>query len=279
MRGLAEFSSFAGLALALHVAALHSLPEGSQSAGAGGDALVTVVSASAGLSDMVTKWERPPDAAQVVPEAMPPAMPAEEMPKADAVAQPQVERMAAPGLPMPSSADKAMSRLSTAVPDQPPRVVEAPLPGVRPKSRPEAAANPPAAMPAPASPRRAKAAPQAPRTAAGSGAAAARGTSGPSDAATLTASARQSLLAEWGGKIRSRIDRARPQGSGRGTVTVLIKVRRDGVIQSVGLAKSSGQDALDRIAMRTVQQAGPMPPAPAALTDPTYSFRLPVRFN
>lgn len=283
MKGLFEFTGFAGLALALHVAAFQSLPEGSQSAGSGGDALVTVVSASASLSDMVAVWDRPPAVDQLVPAALPPVSPStvETPPVPAPVPQMRPAAPLQPALPLPPALDRPLSEISSARPDQPPVAQEAPVATVRPKARPlpapreKTTGSATAASPAP---QRAQAS-QPARTAAGSGAASARGTSGPSETATLTASARQSMLAEWGGKIRSRIDRARPQGSGRGTVTVLMTVRRDGVIQSVSIARSSGQSSLDQTALRTVQKAGPVPAAPAALTDPTYSFRLPVRFD
>ena len=283
MKGLFEFTGFAGLALALHVAAFQGLPEGSQSAGSGGDALVTVVSASASLSDMVAAWDRPPAVDQHVPAALPSVSPSgmDTPPMPAPVPQMRPSAPLQPALPLPPAPDRPLSDISSAQPDQPPVAQEPPQATVRPKARPEpvprqkAKASATAAAP---SPQRAHASPPA-RTAAGSGAASARGTSGPSDTATLTASARQSLLAEWGGKIRNRIDRARPQGSGRGTVTVLMTVRRDGVIQSVSIARSSGQPSLDQTALRTVQRAGPLPAAPTALTDPSYSFRLPVRFD
>lgn len=283
MKGLFEFTGFAGLALALHVAAFQGLPEGSQSAGSGGDALVTVVSASASLSNMVDAWDRPPVVDQLVPAALPPVSP----PMVDAspvpMPVPQMRRAAPlqPGLALPPAPDRPLSDISSAQPEPPPVAQEAPVATVRPKARPVPAPREKTARSetaaAPSAPR--AQASQPARTAAGSGAAAARGTSGPSDTATLTAGARQSLLAEWGGKIRNRIDRARPQGSGRGTVTVMMTVRRDGAIQSVSIAKSSGQPSLDQAALRTVQKAGPVPAAPAGLTDPSYSFRLPVRFD
>jgi periplasmic protein TonB len=285
MKGLFEFTGFAGLALALHVAAFQGLPEGSQSAGSGGDALVTVVSASASLSDMVAVWDRPPVVDQLVPAALPPVAPpmadAPPMPVPMPVPQMRPAAPLRPALALPPAPDRPLSDISSAQPDQPPVAQDAPVATVRPKARPEPAPREKAKASATAaapSPQPAQAS-QPARTAAGSGADSARGTSGPSDTATLTAGARQSLLAEWGGKIRNRIDRARPQGSGRGTVTVLMTVRRDGVIQNVSIAKSSGQPSLDQIALRTVQKAGPVPAAPAALTDPSYSFRLPVRFD
>lgn len=281
MKGLFEFTSFAGLALALHVAAFQSLPEGSQSAGSGGEALVTVVATSASLSDMVAAWDRPPAVDQLLPAAMPsvPAPTADTAPVTRAIPQPRPPAPLRPTLAVPNAQDRPLPEISSALPDQPPVPQSTPHSATRPKARPAseapARADRPGTTPAP---RRADA-PQTARTAAGAGAASARGTSGPSDTATLTASARQSLLAEWGGKIRNRIDRARPQGSGRGTVTVLITVRRDGVIQTVTIARSSGQGALDQVALRTVRRVGPVPAAPAALTDPAYSFRLPVRFD
>jgi protein TonB len=86
-------------------------------------------------------------------------------------------------------------------------------------------------------------------------------------------------MAAWGGKIRNRIDAAKPRGGGQGSVTVLLTVGRNGNLQSVGIAASSGQGSLDQRAMQAVKSAGQFPAAPSGLTDASYSFRLPIRFD
>lgn len=277
MRGAFEFTGFAGLALALHVAAFQSLPQGSASSGAGGDALVTVAAASGSLSEMVAEWDRPPEVSAVFPAAFP--QPAEEatfdpaprLPEATKSPAFQPPRAMAPVLP---SQDGLPTPDVTRTAPRPPDPV-AEVPPIRPQARPAAApAKPkPSAKPAHQPPARAAA------TAAGSGAASARGTSGPAETASLSKAARQSLLAEWGGKIRNRIDRAKPRGAGRGSVIVVLSVGRDGALQSVGIATSSGQAALDQQAVKAIRSAGRLPAAPAALDADSYTFRLPIRFD
>lgn len=277
MRGVFEFTGFAGLALALHVAAFQGLPQGSESAGSGGDALLTVAAVSGSLTDMVAIWDRPPDVAEIVPVAMP-------QPVADATVSPslpqsitQVPRAVVPRpiAPVLPEREDALTRDVTASPELPPAPQTKTPPKIRPEARPVAAAvkPKPATKPAPQdSPRDAS-------TAAGRGAASARGTSGAAEATSLTKAARQSLVAEWGAKIRNRIDRAKPQGAGRGSVTVVLTVRRDGALQSVGIAASSGRAALDGMAVQAVRSAGRLPAAPAGLAEASYTFRLPIRFN
>jgi protein TonB len=275
MRGILEFTGFTGLALALHVVALQGLPEGSESAGSGGDAFVTVAATSGSLSQMVAQWEKSPVAETSVPAALPqmsnppslePAiaapdriaapLPRPALPSALAIPEPERRlppevTIAAPPLPVP---DRAPPKVRP--PERPDRQVQAAKPADTPKTNP-----------------------QTERTAAGQGAASARGTDGKAASASLSNSARQSLLAEWGASIRSRIDKAKPRGSGRGTVTVVLRIGPDGGLQSVSVAQSSGQAALDQRAVQTVRSAGRLPRAPAGLTEGSYTFRLPIKFN
>ncbi|MDX5402055.1 MAG: TonB family protein [Rhodobacterales bacterium] len=274
MRGVFEFTGFAGLALALHVAAFQSLPQGSESAGSGGEALVTMAAVSGSLVDMVATWDRPPTVTEVMPAALP-------MPQSDAAdpvvrpadaLTPPLKTSPRPVMPVNPVADAALPLDATQSAAPPPAPQAEAIPKVRPKARP-------AATPAKPEPAAARQAARPASTAAGSGASAAKGTRGPAETASLSSSARQSLMAEWGGKIRNRIDRAKPRGGGRGSVTVLLKVGRGGDLQSVGIAASSGQASLDQRAVQAVRSAGRLPAAPAALTDASYTFRLPIRFD
>lgn len=275
MRGIAEFMGFAGIALALHVAALQGLPDGSESAGAGGDAAVTVTPVSGSLAAMVAEWDRPPVALQMLPAALPQPSVTPSMPPVSR----QPDAMQAPDLPaLPDRAVVLPSQdrpPSQDVARSAPAPVKEAVPRIRPQPRPAATpAQPqPTATPAP------QPSPRAQSQAAGRGAEAARGTNGPAETAQVGKAARQSLLAEWGGKIRNRIDRARPRGTGRGSVTVVLSVGRDGALRSVGIAASSGQAALDQRAVQAVRAAGRFPAAPAGLVDAAYSFRLPIRFD
>lgn len=274
MRGVFEFTGFAGLALALHVAAFQSLPQGSESAGSGGDALVTMAAVSGSLADMVATWDAPPAVAEVMPAALP--MPVDDaadplmMPNAATI--PPAKASPRPVMPVNPAPEAALPLDATRSAAPPPAPQAAAVPKVRPKARP-------AATPAKPKPAAAQQAARPATTAAGTGAASAKGTRGPAETASLSSSARQSLMAEWGGKIRNRIDRAKPRGGGRGSVTLVLMVGRGGDLQSVGIAASSGQAGVDQRAVQAVRAAGRLPAAPAGLTEASYTFRLPIRFD
>lgn len=88
------------------------------------------------------------------------------------------------------------------------------------------------------------------------------------------------LLQQWGGSIGACIQRrARlPRGvRNGGTVTLALAVSRSGTVQVQGVAGSSGLPELDQAALQAAQRAGRCPPAPAGLTDASYSFALPIR--
>lgn len=93
---------------------------------------------------------------------------------------------------------------------------------------------------------------------------------------------RASLMSQWGGQIRSCINRrARaPRGLREGGQAVLaLTIGRDGAVRGVGLAASSGQPALDQAATDAARRAGRCPAAPAGLNDASYSFELPISLN
>ena len=270
MRGVFEFTGFTGLALALHMVALQGLPQGSQSAGSGGDALVTVVAVSSDLSQMVAAWDRPP----LVETPMIAALP--QMTAPDSSVGPRHDRaldlVDQPASPMALAIPSQEAPLSPQLAQTAPQPVQPPA-QTRPPERP----SPPVTAVKPASDPQPK--PRAASTAAGQGAAAAQGVEGKAQTASLSQAVRHSLLAEWGASIRNRIDRAKPRGTGRGTVTLVLQVGRDGGLRSVGIAQSSGQAGLDQQAVQTVRAAGRLPTAPAGLTEDSYTFRLPLRFN
>lgn len=118
--------------------------------------------------------------------------------------------------------------------------------------------------------------------AAGSGGGAAAGASGGASEATLSPSQRQSAMARWGAQIRSRVERRKtyPRAARRasGTAVVSIRVTPAGQLAGVGLARSSGNSALDQAALQAVQRAGRFPKAPAGITG-TQTFSLPLVFS
>ncbi|HKL46572.1 MAG TPA: TonB family protein [Roseovarius sp.] len=292
MKRVGEFTVFVAIAVGAHLAVASYAPsrEGAQAAGNEGAAAVSLQAASASVADMVERWETPPDvpAAPDVPSAPQVEMPAPQMPQSQADSSPVAKAPDAPGLAMPQP-----ERL----PDQSAMVSPAPPPEA-PKPEPEVnedtaklADTRPAARPKPPAPRKT---PQKPATtsnsrssaaqkASGQGGGADAGSTRAQRAATLSASQRQSLTAQWGAQVRRKIERGKRYPGGArgasGTVRVRITVGRDGSLRGVSLAGSSGHRALDEAALRAVRAAGHFPNAPRGLSKPTYTFTLPMRFS
>ena len=175
-------------------------------------------------------------------------------------------------------------------PDAAPETAEATSP--RPASRPDRPAPPPAAQvraAAPvvspvqeAAPGRRNQAGQAEQRAAGSGGGQAAGQAGQSEGARLSSARREDLLASWGSRIRSRVERRKshPRGiQGTGTATIRLIVTTDGRLAGVALAGSSGIAAFDEAALNAVRRAGRFARAPRALGSGQHSFTLPIRFQ
>lgn len=334
MKRLAETLAFLALAVGLHLALAIRVPaSGSESGGAGGEAMVTLQGAPAGMEEMIRAWETPPEA-EVDPEApepLPPE-PVEEIPR------PVIEETPPPAMPSLDVAEASTDTLSvpsfdTEVPPPPqppeelpqeiaeqppepapapveeqPEVVEdeapdlAPVASLRPMTRPEqaapqvAAAPPPPAKPEPAPEPKPEARP-ADRTqqaqtggaggvtqrAAGSGGSAQAGNAGNAQVRTGNAQQEARLQAVWGAKIRARIERRKRFPNGMrgqtGRVVMRITVSRDGAILGAAIARSSGQPAFDQAAVQAVQRAGRLPAAPQGLSQPSYTFNLPMDFS
>lgn len=115
------------------------------------------------------------------------------------------------------------------------------------------------------------------KRAAGTGARGAKGDNGANAEATLSKSARASLMSKWGSQIRATIARNVPRGTGKGTAVVHITLGGSGQLIATKLQKSSGNPAIDQAALRAVKNAGRFPPAPAALGSGRRSFAVPIR--
>jgi protein TonB len=91
----------------------------------------------------------------------------------------------------------------------------------------------------------------------------------------------KALKADWGSKVRARINRkvALPADSAPGTVKVRLEIAASGALLAVGIAQSSGQAALDAAALKAVKSAAPFSRAPKGLSEPSYSFSLPITFK
>lgn len=72
--------------------------------------------------------------------------------------------------------------------------------------------------------------------------------------------------------------RTPPVSAPSGTVYVTFSLARDGKVQSVAIAVSSGNAVLDRVAIEAVQSADPMPMIPPAFPD-RLSVTLPIAFG
>ena len=257
-------------ALGLHVAGFAFVPVagGSQAAGDGGTAAITLATSDAGVAAMVAAWDATPIVADapVAPAvfAEPPAMP---RPAADA----------APVMP------NSMALTQPVIADTLPVTADAPapLPSVRPKARPvQQAQAEPAADPAPAAAPKPAGGGTAGQVAAGSGGGTQAGSAGQADAGTLTGAGQADLKAEWGAGIRAKIERKKRYPAGTtatGTVKLRLTVGADGRLQALSVVGSSGDDALDAAAVKAVQAAGRFAKAPKGLTKPAY-FTLNINF-
>lgn len=181
-------------------------------------------------------------------------------------------RMAAP------AADPPQVQTTTPAPQVSDRPAPRPTPPhIRPVARPE---RPPVqSAPAPATQRPSPA--RAQEQARGSGAQTASGMQQTGSAARLDAATRRSLMADWGGGIRTRIERRKryPDGTrASGTVHLTLTVAGTGRLRAVTVRTSSGDAALDRAALRAVQRAR-LPAKPGALPGDSHRFNLPVTFR
>lgn len=277
MRRGGAFAVAIGVAAGLHLAAFAALgsgvPSGAESAGDGGEALVSLVASDASVAAMVKAWEKPPEVA--VPDA--PVRAAPVMDAAPLVPVPEAARasVAVPDLPKLPLAETAPALAAVA---PPPRPAPKPEPKPEPDAAPVAEAPQPAKPPKPAP----ESAAQPAQAAAGEGSKGAAGTDGAAQAATASGAAVADLRAKWGADIRARIERRksypRDADGAEGTVKLRIVIGADGRLRGVGIAASSGSDALDRAAVRAVERAGRFPRAPEGI-DGEVSFTLPVSFR
>jgi protein TonB len=204
-----------------------------------------------------------------------PASPGLAVPRRDAAPDRSVTAPAAPPPEKTAKAEAPPERTEA-------RIEEASqIAGVRPKQRPDRPDPPAQTQPQRAQAPQAAASPA--QRAKGDGAGAHAGARQQSSAATLSASQRQTLAAQWGAQVRSKIERRKryPGGAGgaSGTVRVRLTVGRDGSLRGLALAGSSGHRALDQAALRAVRAARRFPAAPRGLTRPSYTFTLAMRFD
>lgn len=305
MKKPVEIAVFGALAVGLHVLVMADWPEqGAEAGGVGGQAMVSLTGATQQIETMVSEWTRPPDVATPVEVAQPVTdavqetapqtsiqidqapnaalkMAAMAPPKVDTPPQPDVQTFAPP--PPPEKPEVRSE--TTPVPSTPPRA--------RPERRAETPPKPapqPKSQPKPAPKAEAKPAKKQQKASSGSTAQKAAGTGGTSQAGnsksaktkTLSKGQEASLIATWGSRIRSKIERRKRYPSGtrsNGTVTLKVTVDRNGRLLGVSVRRSSGDAKLDNAAVSAVKKAGRFPAAPKQLTSASYPFSIPIRFE
>lgn len=268
MRRMAEILAFLGLSAAVHAGVMAGFGDntgGPQAQGQAGADRITLAAAPESMAALASRWAAPPQ-----PMISPAALPAPQM-----VAQPLMPSLehAAPALSMPRAPTAAHPDAPPLAPNMTESAPPPPSPNAlaqspRPMLRPDVASAPAAT-------------PQTARVAQGQGGGASSG-SAPAPAPptpTLSQAQRQSLMATWGGQIMARIERARPRVNGAGQVTLTLRIGRDGTLSGLGVARSSGNQALDEAALTAVRRAGRFPAAPEGLRDASYAFNLPIRFR
>lgn len=305
-RRILETAGFITIAAALHVsAAAFLLPEQVQQGDVAEAPPAALAAGGEEVQAMVSDWETPPELempsemAEPQPQPQPEPLPelaAPEAPPVQMALAPPPMAMPDPAPARPNLPEPPAPRIDPAELDLPelqsfdPPVIETPEPALtlaasaRPERRPERqpARQPerqqaPREAPAPAQPAPAQSAPQR----AGQGGQSQASSQG-GGGGGASAQQRASLQAQWGGQIRSCISRraSAPRGARQGGRVVLaLTIGRDGRVQGVGVAGSSGQPALDQAAVSAAQRAGRCPAAPAGLTEASYSFQLPISLD
>ncbi|WP_375688609.1 cell envelope integrity protein TolA [Pseudooceanicola sp. LIPI14-2-Ac024] len=224
--------------------------------------------------DRETPLPPAPDTTFTVDRPLPPEEEtATETPEITQDTPPERPDAPVPEAPQPVE-QAALPQIDTEVP--PPPETAAPTSSPRPPVRPEQP------KPAPERPTQSteSSAPRQATRSAGSGGSAQAGIAQSSGAKTLSQSQVQSAMSSWGAQIRARIERRKRHPGGRGgRVTLQLTVSSSGQITGAQVARSSGNPRLDQAAMAAVRQAGRMPAAPAGLSNPSYTFNLPMDFN
>lgn len=84
-------------------------------------------------------------------------------------------------------------------------------------------------------------------------------------------------LANWQSRLSAHLERYKPRSKGkRGTAYVAFRIDGAGNVLSVKLARSSGNPAVDKMALNLVRRASPVPPPPPNVK---LSFTVPIRFS
>lgn len=298
-----EIAGCVAIAVALHVAAAAMFLPEQIAMGANIPLPPAQVSAGSGeMSDLVEQWETPPETTSEIEQQQPediaepevqqpePEMRPDTPPEAPAAPQLTAAKPNLPELPAPAPVDPVLPELRTFDPpvikselalDQSERPGRKPPKPTRPEPerRQQARQEPePKREPAPQPQTRQRQAQQPSQQGGGAGGnAQSRSAGGGNGGISQQQKAR--LVSQWGAQIASCIQRraGRVANAGRGgRVTLRLRVARNGVIQGVGVAASSGNPVADSAAVGAAQSAGRCPGAPSGLTAASYPFHLPI---
>lgn len=292
---------------------------GSTGQGQGGADTLSLSASPASYTALIDQWEEPPDVTSVAPISAPPmadqtielrpetAGPSLSQPQAPTLptldGSPMASVMSNPVPPRPSIAPVApfslprppelpgttgiASRPDEAIPrpDPPRSIAPQVAPDAGPRAETAPAPAPTSALATAVSPRPVTrptppSAPAPARVAQGNGDGATQGSAPqPSAQPALSPAERQGLMAGWGAQIHAQIARRQPAVTASGRVTVQLAVAPSGQLVGLGIAASSGNATLDQAALDAVRRAGSFPRAPAALTEASYAFALPLTFR
>jgi protein TonB len=240
------------LALVLHLGLwLWSPAHGVRSAGAGGDAALSLEAAPTSLAALVEAWQQPVPLVSIAPQMAVPA------------------GVQTPPLTAPVSAISAFPvqpRVMPQLPASKPTSQQAPAVDTAPPPQPVPIAN---------------SAPSPIQRAAGAGLRQSAGRLGKARVSTRNAAKVESLMARWGARIRRSVERRKryPRGTvAHGTVQIQLTVTISGQLVALRLRRSSGDASLDAAALDAVRRAR-FPRAPDGLSAAQHSFNLPVTFS
>lgn len=240
-----------------------------------GLAAVAIVALHAIAITAAIGWHRTPATTGIVIDAImvdltpPPSAP--EIQKDD-VAEDTPMQEAAPPPPEPVAEEKIEQIPPTPEQEQP--VVAAP-PKVEPKPEPKPDPKPQPKPKPRENPKQVSKKPPAPKTAAAPKAERV----GPMVRSTSNAAAAAAAARDYRSMVYSHLVRfKRNSSAGEGVVTLSFALGRQGQLLSSGIARSSGNPALDQEALAMVRRASPYPPFPSEMTKSRESFTAPVRF-
>ncbi|MFY0681428.1 MAG: TonB family protein [Thalassovita sp.] len=303
---LFEFAAFAAVAIAIHLAfVVVAPPEGQEAGGVGGEALTSIAGAAPTLVELVQTWERPPEIATATPLATAYTQPVlAQHPTGAMMSRPQAARAVVRLNAVQAQTPNEVVIRTTAAPRPEPESAPKAEPEPQPKPKPVVPTPPkPAPKPTPVDPvqpvkknpppTKAKPTPDAQKAtietagraaqkSAGTGGRAQAGQSSQAQHASLSKGEIQRLVAKWGAKIRTRIDRRKRAVKGLktdATVVVLLHLDRSGRLLSHRVTKSSGQPSVDASALAAVQRAGKFAKAPKELPGTNYKISVAIKFK